>query len=209
MKFFENISVNPEDVKDLKELIPLSIDQDEDFQRFTTLRKVKHGDPLGYLGEGNMVGKAGSGCDPEYEEYGVANSQKRWDLGDWQIPLKICYEALQGTIAEYTLKQGTEIGDLTTTEFMTYIIRPALERQMKLMIWRFGWFGDKQAKNIADGGTLTDGVKKEFFTTSCFPILMEKEIQQVQFQVVKVLKTLTTDQLITQKAQQQQEKFLN
>lgn len=165
-KFFESLSVNPEDVKDLKELIPLSIDQDEDFQRYTTLRKVKNGDPLGYLGEGNMVGKAGSGCDPEYEEYGVANSQKRWDLGDWQIPLKICYEALQGTIAEYTLKQGTEIGDLTTTEFMTYIIRPALERQMKLMIWRFGWFGDKQAKNISEGGTLTDGVKKEFFTTN-------------------------------------------
>ena len=166
MKFFENISVNPEDVKDLKELIPLSIDQDEDFQRFTTLRKVKHGDPLGYLGEGNMVGKAGSGCDPTYEEYGVANAQKRWQLGDWQIPLKICYDSLQGTIAEYTLKNGTEIGDLTTTEFFTYIIRPALERQMKLMIWRFGWFGDTAAKNIADGGSLTDGVNADFFKTA-------------------------------------------
>jgi hypothetical protein len=111
------------------------------------------------------VGIAGSGCDPTYQEYGVANSQKRWELGDWQIPLKICYESLQGTIAEYTLKTGTDIGDLTSTEFLTYILRPALERQMKRMIWRFGWFGNKTASLATEGGVLTAGTKKELFTT--------------------------------------------
>lgn len=165
MKWFENISVNPKDVTDLKELIPLSIDQDEEYQRFTALKKVKNGDPVAFLGEGDDVGIAGSGCDPTYQEYGVANSQKRWELGDWQIPLKICYESLQGTIAEYTLHTGTPVGDLTTTEFMTYILRPALERQMKRMIWRFGWFGNKGAENISEGGTLTTGTNKELFTT--------------------------------------------
>lgn len=166
-KFFQNISVNPKDVTDLKDLIPLSIDQDEDFQRFVNLKKVRNGDPVAFLGLGDEVGLAGSGCDPVYEEYGIANSQKRWELGDWQIPLKICYEALQNTIAEYTLKKGTDIGDLTSTEFMTYILRPALEFQMKRMIWRFAWFGDKNAKKIADGGILTDSetLRKEMFTT--------------------------------------------
>lgn len=166
MKFFENLSVNPKDVTDLKELIPLSIDQDEDFQRFTRLRKVNNGDPLGYFGDMDDVGIAGSGCDPTYQEVGIANAQKRWVLGDWQVPLKICYESLQGTIAEYCLKTGTEVGDISTTEFMTYILRPALERQLKRMIWRFGWFGNTEAKNIADGGTLTAGVKTELFNTA-------------------------------------------
>ena len=133
-KFFENISVNPKDVTDLKEVIPLSIDQDEDFQRFTHLMKVKNGDPVAFLGEMDDVGIKGSGCDPTYNEVGIANSQKRWALGDWQVPIKICYESLQGTIAEYTLKTGTPVGDLTSTEFMTYILRPALERQLKRMI---------------------------------------------------------------------------
>lgn len=164
-KWFENISVNPKDVTDLKEVIPLSIDQDEDFQKFTSLKKVRNGDPVAFLGDGDDVGIAGSGCDPTYEEYGVANSQKRWELGDWQIPLKICYESLQGTIAEYSLQNGTSIGDLTGTEFVTYILRPALERQIKRMIWRFGWFGNKQASLVADGGTLTAGTRKELFTT--------------------------------------------
>lgn len=164
-KFFENITVNPKDVTDLKEVIPLSIDQDEDYQRFTALKKVKNGDPVAFFGDMEEVGIKGSGCDPTYQEVGIANSQKRWELGDWQIPIKICYESLQGTIAEYTLKTGTPVGDLTSTEFMTYIIRPALERQMKRMIWRFGWFGDTGAKDIAGGGTLTNGSKPELFTT--------------------------------------------
>lgn len=163
--FFENISVNPKDVQDLKELIPLTINQDEDFNKYTTLKKVKNGDPVAFIGDMDDVGVAGGGCDPTYQEVGIVNSQKRWELGDWNIPIKICYEALKGTIAEYTLKTGTEIGDLTSTEFMTYIIRPALERQMMRMIWRFGWFGNKDAKNIADGGVLTADVKKELFTT--------------------------------------------
>lgn len=163
--FFENISVNPKDVKDLKELIPLTINQDEDFNKYTTLKKVKNGDPVAFIGDMDDVGVAGGGCDPTYQEVGIVNSQKRWELGDWNIPIKICYEALKGTIAEYTLKTGTEIGDLTSTEFMTYIIRPALERQMMRMIWRFGWFGNKDAKNIAEGGVLTSDVKKELFTT--------------------------------------------
>lgn len=163
--FFENISVNPKDVQDLKELIPLTINQDEDFNKYTTLKKVKNGDPVAFIGDMDDVGVAGGGCDPTYQEIGIVNSQKRWELGDWNIPIKICYEALKGTIAEYTLKTGTEIGDLTSTEFMTYIVRPALEKQMMRMIWRFGWFGNKDAKNIADGGVLTADVKKELFTT--------------------------------------------
>ena len=163
--FFENISVNPKDVQDLKELIPLTINQDEEFNKYTTLKKVKNGDPVAFIGDMDDVGVAGGGCDPVYQEVGIVNSQKRWELGDWNIPIKICYEALKGSIAEYTLKTGTEIGDLTSTEFMTYIIRPALEKQMMRMIWRFGWFGNKDVKHITDGGVLTDDVKKELFTT--------------------------------------------
>lgn len=163
-KFFENIQINPKDITDLKELIPLSIDQDEDFQRYTTLRKVRNGDPVAFFGDMEDVGVKGAGCNPQYSEAGIANSQKRWELGDWQIPVKICYESLNGTIAEYTMKTGTDVADLTSTEFMSYIIRPAFERAMRRMIWRFGWFGDKDAKVNTAGGTLTTGVKPELFT---------------------------------------------
>ncbi len=164
-KVLANIEVHPKDVQTLKELIPYSIDKDEKFQEYTTVRKVKNGDPIGFIGDADAVGVKGSGCDPVYQEIGIANGEKRWELGDWQIPLKLCYTDLEGTIAEYTLKTGTEIGDLTGGEFMQYILRPALERQMKLMIWRFGWFGDTKAKTVENGGTITNGARTELFTT--------------------------------------------
>lgn len=162
-KYFTNLSVAQKDIRDLRELIPMSIFADEDFNKFVTLRKVQNGDPVGLVGELNDVGVAGAGCEPTYAEAGVANAQKRWALGDWQIPIKICYEALVGTIAEWQLKTGTDVQDLTSTEFMTYIIRPALEAAIKRMIWRIAWFGDTSAAVIASGGVLTAGTDPNLF----------------------------------------------
>lgn len=156
MAWFNNLTVSQKDIRDLKELIPMSIYQDEDFNKFVTLRKVNNGDPVGLIGDLEDVGTAGAGCDPTFVESSIANAQQRWALGDWQIPLKICYTALQSTIAEWQLKSGTEVGDLTSTEFMSYIIRPALERAIKSMIWRAAWFGDTAAATITNGGIVTD-----------------------------------------------------
>lgn len=161
--FFQNLTVAQKDIRDLRELIPMSIFEDEDFTKYVTLRKVQNGDPIGLVGDMDAVGTAGAGCDPTYVETGIANAQKRWALGDWEIPIKICYDALQGTIAEWQLKSGTDVADLTGTEFMTYIIRPALERAVRQMIWRVGWFGDTAADVIANGGVLTAGTDPNLF----------------------------------------------
>lgn len=165
-KFLENITFNNEDVRDLKELIPMTIEQDEDFQRFTKLMKVHNGDPLALIGEINDIGVKGAGCNPTYKEIGIKNSQKRWELGDWSTPIKVCYEDFKGTVGEYYLKGGTDIQDLTSTEIMNEILRPRLERMLKRLIWRYGWFGDKDAKNIAGGGVLTTGTDVELFNVT-------------------------------------------
>lgn len=165
-KFLENITFNNEDVRDLKELIPMTIEQDEDFQRFTKLMKVHNGDPLALIGEINDIGVKGAGCNPAYKEVGIKNSQKRWELGDWSTPIKVCYEDFKGTVGEYYLKGGTDIQDLTSTEIMNEILRPRLERMLKRLIWRYGWFGDKDAKDIAGGGVLTTGTDVELFNVT-------------------------------------------
>lgn len=154
----ENLKLEPENLASIKDAVQETFYNDEDFSSFVNIQKVKEKDPIALLGEMEMVGKKGGGCDPTYEEKGIANSQKRWELGQWEIPLKICYEALKGTIAEYSLKTGTAIGDLTSTDFMT-IYSDALLRAMEQMIWRFGWFGDKAAALAgAGGGKLTEGL---------------------------------------------------
>ena len=173
----ESLKLQPENLESIKDAIQETFYNDEDFSSFVNIQKVKENDPIALIGEMEMVGKKGGGCDPTYEEKGIANSQKRWELGQWEIPIKICYEALKGTIAEYSLKTGTEIGDLTSTDFMT-IYTDALQRAMQQMIWRFSWFGDKAAALSGSGGgkltagsdvnmfNVCDGLFKRIFTAT-------------------------------------------
>lgn len=164
IKQFEKFVLEPENLNTIKDAIQETFYKDEDIADFVTITKVKNGDPIAIIGEMDMVGKAGSGCDPMYDEKGITNKLKRWKLGDWQVPIKICYDSLKGSIAEYSLKAGTDIGDLTSTDIMV-IYTDALERAMKQMVWRFGWFGDEHAKNVSAGGHLTNELSTEYFTT--------------------------------------------
>ena len=157
----ENLKLEPENLASIKDAVQETFYNDEDFSSFVNIQKVKEKDPIALIGEMEMVGKKGGGCDPTYEEKGIPNSMKRWELGQWEIPVKICYEAIKGTIGEYSLKTGTAIGDLTSTDFMT-IYADALQRAMQQMIWRFGWLGDKEATLASEegggGGKLTAGL---------------------------------------------------
>lgn len=173
----ENLKLEPENLASIKDAVQETFYNDEDFSSFVNIQKVKEKDPIALLGEMEMAGKKGGGCDPTYEEKGIANSQKRWEFGQWEIPVKICYEAIKGTIGEYSLKTGTAIGDLTSTDFMT-IFADALQRAMEQMIWRFGWLGDKEAALAGEGGgkltagldvsnfNVCDGLFKRIFTAT-------------------------------------------
>lgn len=161
-KQLENLKLQPENLASIKDAIQETFYNDEDFSSFVTIAKVKNDDPIALIGEMEMVGKKGGGCDPTYDEKGIANSMNRWKLGSWEIPIKICYEALKGTIAEYSLKTGTAIGDLTSTDFMT-IYTQALNRAIQQMIWRYGWFGDESAADTDGGGKFTAGMDMNYF----------------------------------------------
>ena len=161
---FDQWTLNPENLGSIRDAVQETLFGDENFNQFVTLAKVKNGDPIALIGDLEMVGKKGGGCDPTYEEKGIANSLKRWVLGDWEIPIKMCHESVKGTVAEYSLNTGTAIGDLTDTDIMT-IYTQALTRAIQQMIWRFGWFGDTAAKNVSEGGKITNGVSTDLFTT--------------------------------------------
>ena len=116
---FDKWTLSPENLDSIRDAVQETFYEDETFERFVNVQRVNNNDPIALIGEMEMVGKKGGGCDPTYEEKGIANELKRWTLGQWEIPIKICYESVKGTFAEYALKKGTDIGDLTSTEIMT------------------------------------------------------------------------------------------
>lgn len=124
---------------------------------------VTNGKKLGYIDSMGDVGEARSGCDPQYSKVNVTGIQKEWELGDWEIAKEICYDELENTIAEDSLNTGTDRAYLQDTPYWDQVLMPLLEKAMKEMFWRIVWFGDKDAKNIADGGILKAGINPKLF----------------------------------------------
>lgn len=158
-------------IKNLRDLMVVTAFTDENLEQFFTLRQnVAQGDKLGWTGEMSEIGWKGAPCNPEYKTPTISSAEKEWDLGDWSVPLKWCYEEFVGTLAEYALKTGTDIHDLTGTDIMDVLILPALEEAYRRMAWRFVWFNDKDkvAENITAGFDVelfntNDGLFKQLF----------------------------------------------
>ncbi|WP_290381196.1 hypothetical protein [uncultured Duncaniella sp.] len=151
-------------ITDLRELIFLTVYDDPDID--LTVKNetgVTNGKKLGYIDSMGDVGEARSGCDPQYSKVNVTGIQKEWELGDWEIAKEICYDELENTIAEDSLNTGTDRAYLQDTPYWDQILMPLLEKAMKEMFWRIVWFGDKDAKNIADGGILKAGINPKLF----------------------------------------------
>ena len=151
-------------ITDLRELLFLTVYDDPDID--LTIKNetgVTNGKKLGYIDSMGDVGEARSGCDPQYSKVNVTGIQKEWELGDWEIAKEICYDELENTIAEDSLNTGTDRAYLQDTPYWDQVLMPLLEKAMKEMFWRIVWFGDKDAKNIADGGILRAGINPKLF----------------------------------------------
>lgn len=160
----KNLTKDNGAVKDLRDLLVLTNFVDEALEQFFSFKQnVAQGQKLGWTGEMEDIGWAGAPCNPTYKTPTITAAEKTWDIGQWSTPLKWCYEDFMNTIAEYALKTGTNIGDLTSTDIMDVVIYPALDLAIKRMFWRFIWFGDKDAKNIADSGQITANFDVELF----------------------------------------------
>ena len=151
-------------ITDLRELLFLTVYDDPDID--LTVKNetgVTNGKKLGDIDSMGDVGEARSGCDPQYSKVNVTGIQKEWELGGWEIAKEICYDELENTIAEDSLNTGTDRAYLQDTPYWDQILMPLLEKAMKEMFWRIVWFGDKDAKNIADGGILKAGINPKLF----------------------------------------------
>lgn len=151
-------------ITDLRELLFLTVYNDPDIESvLTTKTGVKNGQKLGFINDMGDVGINQKGCNPTYSNVNITGVEKEWNLGDWEIAKHICYTELENTIAEDSMNTGTEVVYLQDTPYWDIVLMPLLQRAIKEMFWRIAWFGDKEAKNIADSGILTAGIDPKLF----------------------------------------------
>ena len=161
---FSEFTVGNGALTDLRELLFLTLYRDPDIAKLLTIKTgVKNGDVLDYVNDLGDVGLHASGCNPTYSSVNITGIEKKWDLGPWQIAKHVCYTELENTLGQLDLNPGTDITYLEDTPYWDLLIR-LLKQAIVEMFWRIVFFGDKDAKNIADGGILKAGVDKKLFT---------------------------------------------
>ena len=157
-------------IRELAELIFLEVAQDNQLGELVTFMLGQEtGAKLGFVGKPGLLGKAGEGCNPTYDKNLVETSEKAWAFKEWVIAEAICYKDLEGTVAEHYANNGTDVADLTDTEYMNTIVRPILEQAIVDLMIRFIFFGDVDALGTLKEGVdathfnLIDGIWKQLF----------------------------------------------
>lgn len=130
----------------------------------TVLGGVQNGKKINGVAGIGLIGSASTGCETTYQSLSLKGIEKTWNLGEWEIPLKLCYDEIKGKLMGLSLKQGIAIEDMRSDEFVTGVVEPLLRTAIEQMLWRLAWFGDKSATNVTSGGVITDGVDLKYFT---------------------------------------------
>ena len=191
-------SFSAEQIRDINELIMEDILEAPEISLLHSIYPGIVADKyIGFIGEGGLVGLPDQGCDPIPQTWNISGDQKLWQPKRWEVFLTECYSDLENTMVIYAMNKGVEIGDLTDTDYMAIVVQ-VLGVAIKKMIWRFTWFGDTNAKNISDGGIITDGVDTEYFKlVDGFWKQLEAAAPSGDYQRVEVLANAaatTTDQ---------------
>ncbi len=161
---FSKLTVGNGAITDLRELIFLTLFKNPDIDLLVTTKTgVVNKQKLDFIDSLGDVGTAGAGCNPNYSKVEILGLEKEWNLGAWEIAKHICYSDIENTLGEIGLKTGTDVADLDGTPYMDLVIE-LLRRATIEMAWRIIWFGDKEAKNVADSGILTAGIDPKLFT---------------------------------------------
>lgn len=162
---FSQFTVDNGAIRDLNELLFTSTFNDPNLEDIITIAKgVENGKRLGYIDSMDDVGTAGGGCDPTYTKAKINGYEKKWELGEWEIPKTFCYKDLTNTLAKYGMKPGTMRGDLQDTPYWDKFLIPLLQKAVIDMFWRITWFGDKDAKVHTSSGVLKTDVEPKLFT---------------------------------------------
>jgi hypothetical protein len=166
----EQFTPSSHEIDKLSELIFLEVLNDGNINElFTFLIGQENGKKVGIVTP-TLMGKSDGGCGDSYEDNPIEGSEQEWEIKRWSIRRKICYKDIEGTIAEYALRNGVNVGDLTGTALIDSVVEPLLKKGIETLIMRLAFFGNKSITSAdikgdaaVDNFNTIDGVWKRVF----------------------------------------------
>lgn len=147
-----DLTFTPELIRDINEAIYEDIYAKPAITEFLTpYEGIKSGKQIVFLGRLNgLVGQThdNSACAPVENTAGITNTEKFWDPAFWDDRFSECWDDLIETFFVYSLKEGVDRGDLTTTDFGNFFVE-RYKDELAEMFFRYVWFGDVDAATIA------------------------------------------------------------
>lgn len=161
--FLDVYTFSTEEIRDIKELVIEQFLNAPDLNFLHTMYSgIVTDKEIGFIGEGGIVGKAGTGCTKIPQDWTIGSRKLTWHPKQWEIFLEECKTDLENTMVTYAMKNGVDRFDLTDTDYMS-IVTDVLSLAVKKMIWRIIWFNDTLADNFVDGGIITNGIDPGYF----------------------------------------------
>lgn len=99
-------------------------------------------------------------CTPQDSEAGIVFTQKYWENNQIEVRIPYCVKDLPELLKAFGTKSNKY--DAEGSEEIKFLGAKLLEA-LDETILRLVWFGDKEAKNIVSGGTITNGIDTAFF----------------------------------------------
>jgi hypothetical protein len=159
----DNLHFTPDELRSLNELVVTAVLEAPELGSFHTLvTNIKNDKRIGIIpGTFGLVGKAAQSCNPVAQCYENVAIEKTWEPRFLEVIIDMCVDELADTLMKLAVKCGVDLYDLTKTEIFTFIL-DILQKDIRKMILRNAWFGDKNAA-VFPLGNLTPGTDNTFF----------------------------------------------
>ena len=160
---FTKFNFSAEEIRAIKELTFDEIIVAPELEMFHTVYPgIVYDKEIGFVGEGGLVGVARQSCDPVAQDWNIGTRKVKWEPKAWEILIHQCASDLEDTAAIYSLKTGIDAFDFSNTDYMNIVVE-VLVNSIKEFVIRLIWFNDTAAKNVVDGGEITNGVAVKYF----------------------------------------------
>lgn len=161
-----NLTFSADQVRDLNALFMEAVLDAPVLTQYHTFETgIRNDREIGILpGTLGLLLKAAQGCDPTAQTLSLTATKKKWELKRMEMLLKQCYTDLESSFLIFLRNTGTNVGDLTNTQYFAFLT-DFVARELPKEILRVAWFSDKDAANVdsSPAGVLTDGVDHDYF----------------------------------------------
>lgn len=161
---FDNVTLSPKEVSELSQAIfETAFKNPALAEMHSIVEGIDMKTQILLMSSMGLQGLSANGtCDPQDSEAGIIATEKFWENNQIEVRIPHCAKTLPELLKVFGSKSNKY--DVEGSEEIKLLGTMLLEA-IDEAILRLAWFGDKDAKNVVSGGTITNGTNLGYFNS--------------------------------------------